>query len=229
MRKIGVLALALLTTLVWTYGVPAASWDYVYEGDKLPDAEGWDVFKAEMINDVCELTPDGELHITDPDDKVCFFMWALDNPFQVTYEARLKVLSQSGAGYTVDFALEDGALMTSVYLYPDHIEAAGISHDVDMTEYRTLRLTRDGDNIAVYVDDEKVIEGAPGGDSADRTGVSFGAGSTGGAAEHYWDYVAITTAGAFSPAELPSPGTVAAVEKTPESLVATWAAIKRTP
>ncbi len=228
MRTIGTLSLALLMVLVSAFEVPAASWDHVYKGDVLPDDEEWSVYKTDGIatSDVCKVTPDGELHITDPDDKVCFFMWDIDEPFHVTYEARLKVLSQSGAGYTVDFSLEDGALMTTVNLYTDHIEFGGVSHNVDMTQYHVLRMTRDDTDIVIYVDDEMVIEGLEGGDSADRVDFTFGAGSTGGAAEHYWDYVAFTTEGAYAPEELPSFWELSQAVESKGKVATCWGTIK---
>lgn len=53
-------------------------------------------------------------------------------------------------------------------------------------------------------------------------GVVIGAGSTGGTSESYWDYVAFTTAGAFSPAELQVVTAVTRVGK----LATTWATVK---
>ncbi len=143
MRTIGTFSLALSIALVWAFAVSSASWDFVYEGDYLPDPDAaeWDVFKGEMIPDVCEITPDGELHMTDADNTVCFFMYAVDNAEAATVEARLKVLSQSGVGYSLFFGIEDGAVYTWVHLYPDRIELeGGDSFALDMTEYHTLRI-----------------------------------------------------------------------------------------
>lgn len=226
-RIVETLLLVLLMALIQAYEVPAASWEYIYDGTKIPDdpALGDGAWKVFGTSAICKITPDGELHIVDPADKVCFFMRDIDNPFHVTYEARLKVLSQSGPGYTVDFTLEDGVLMTSVYLYPDRIERPGASHKVDMTKYHILRMTRDDDDVTVYLDDEKVIEGRAGGDSGDRKAFTFGAGSTSGTAEHYWDYVAYTTAGAFSPEELPNyPSTLTVESKGKVAII--WGMLK---
>jgi len=75
MRKaINVFSLALLTILVWTCGIFALEWEYIYEGDILPDdpalgdkAAG--VYKTAGINtsDVCDITPAGELLSRDSD------------------------------------------------------------------------------------------------------------------------------------------------------------------
>jgi len=69
--------------------------------------------------------------------------------------------------------------------------------------------------------DEKAMEGLVGGDTSSRYAITFGAGSTPGTGEHYWDYVAYTTKGAFSPDELPSPTAPAGVERK-RSLPITW-------
>ena len=208
--------LALLVALVWSCGVSAQSWDYVYEGNDLPDDIGIGVFKTDGIatSEVCE--------ITDPDDKVCFFLLPVDNAEKATVEARVRVLSQSGSGFTILLGIEDGAIYTWLDLFPDHVELdGGETHDIDMTDYHILRIARDGDSVSIYVDNEEVITGAPGG-TGDRKNIIFGSGSTGGTGEHYWDYVAFTTQGAFAPLDLPA---VTAVTKAGKQATK-WAAIK---
>lgn len=59
----------------------------------------------------------------------------------------------------------------------------------------------------------------------DGKDIIFGAGSTGGSSESYWDYVVYTTARAFSPEELPNYTSKLAVED--EGKAATcWGMIK---
>ena len=72
--------MALLAILVWTYGASAASWDFIYEGDKIPDdpALGDNVWDFYGTTEICEITPDGELHITDPSDKTCHLLKSVD-------------------------------------------------------------------------------------------------------------------------------------------------------
>jgi hypothetical protein len=223
----------LLMALVLTYGAFAASWEYIYDGTKLPDDPAlgdkvWKVFitKGAKTSEVCEITPEGELHINDPSDRVCFFYREHKEFSHTTLEARVKVLSQKGAMYTVCLEIEDGADTTYLGLLPDHIElVGGPTYDVDLTKYRTIRMVRIDKDLIVYVDGKKVIEGKVGGDTSSRHAITFGAGSTGGTAEHYWDYLAYTTKGAFSPDELPSPTAPAGVER--KSLPITWGEIKR--
>ena len=226
--------LTFLVILLWTTGSFAAEWEYIYEGNKLPDDSAlggkvWKVFKTPGINssDVAKITPAGELHITDPNDKVCFFMRDHNKLTQTTLEARVKVLSQSGAMYTVTLEIEDGVDTTYLGLFPDHIElVGGTIHAVDMTQYRILRLVRRNNNVDIYMDGKKVIEGKVGGDTSDRHSITFGAGSTGGAAEHYWDYVAYTTAGAFTPGELPDYFSIAQAVEASGKLPVRWAELK---
>ena len=143
------LSLVLLMSLFWTNGVAAASWDFIYECDRLPDPGEWEIFKGEMVQDVCEITPDGELHMTDPADKVCFIMPPVDDVEESTIEVRVKVLSQAGASYTILFGIEDAAVDAWVVLFPDRIQLydGGPEHFLDMTEYHVLRIAKEGSDV----------------------------------------------------------------------------------
>ena len=199
--------LIFLAVLLWAAGSFAAEWEHVYECNNLPDAPalgdgGWNVFGTSAI---CKVTNAGELHITDPADKVGFFMRDI-NVDAATVEARVRVLSQSGVSYSLLLGIEDGTTDAWLDLFPDHIgiDNGGPLQNITMTEYHILRVTKDSkNNIIVYVDDKKVLEGTTGGNSG-RADIIFGAGSTGGTSESYWDYVAYTTASAFSPEKLPN-------------------------
>lgn len=186
----------LVMFLLGTLGSFAAEWEYIYEADKfLPDDpalgdEAWKVFnKGIKTSEVAEITSDGELHIVDPNNKVCFFFRDHNKLTKTTLEARMKALSQSGAMYTVCLEIEDGADTTYLGLFPDHIQLVG-------------------------------------GDTSSRHAITFGAGSTGGAAEHYWDYVAYTTAGAFTPDELPDYFSTAMAVEASGKLTVRWAELK---
>jgi hypothetical protein len=232
MKGITALSSVLLVSLLQLCSAWGASWEYIYDGTKLPDDPAlgdkvWRVFNRGIkTSEVCEITPEGELHINDPPGKVCFFYREQKDLSHTTLEARVKVLSQSGPPYTVCLEIEDGADTTYLCLFPDHITlVGGPTHMVDMTEYHILRMVRDGKSMIVYVDDEKVIEGLVGGDSSSRRAITFGAGSTPGEGEHYWDYVVYTTKGAFSPEELPNYQSSLPVES--EGKLATcWGRIK---
>jgi hypothetical protein len=144
-----------------------------------------------------------------------------------TVEARVRVLSQAGVGYSLLVGIEDGATDAWLDLFPDRvaIDNGGASHNVDMKGYHILRVTEDAKkNIIIYVDDEKVLEGKAGGNSG-RHDIIFGAGSTAGTSESYWDYVVYTTAGAFSPKELPNYMSTLAVDVAGK-LPLKWAELK---
>jgi len=219
--------LALLVILVCACGTLAVSWDLIYEGDKVPDDPvlGDDVWDFYGTTDICKITPGDELHITDPSDKTCHLLKPVENGEKGTVEARVKILSQAGDSYTILMGIEDGVIYTWINLYPDYIQLdGGESHDVDMSEYHILRLTRDGADVTVYVDDEEVIVGQPS-RAGTRKDIIFGSGSTAGTGEHYWDYVVFTMEGAFSPEELPNYPSTLAVES--KGKVATyWGMLK---
>ncbi|MDQ1317129.1 MAG: hypothetical protein QG588_780 [Candidatus Poribacteria bacterium] len=196
----------LFILLLATKGI-AVEWEHVYECNNLPDDKAlgdgvWEVFGTSGIG---EITKNGEFHITDPADKVGFFMRAIDTKV-ATVEARVRVLSQAGVSYSLFLGIEGPADDAWVDLFPDRIaiDNGGPTHVLDMTKYHILRVTKDAKSkIVVYVDDEKVLDGITGGNSG-RFDIAFGAGSTGGSSESYWDYVVYTTAGVLPPNELPN-------------------------
>ena len=215
MRIVKTASLTLLIVLILGHGVSAQTWDFIYDGDKIPDDKEWEVFMTGgmAVSDVCEIAPDGSLHITDPDDKVCFFLPEVSGVETGTIEARVKVLSQTGANFTILFGIEDVAVDAWIDLFPDHVEVDGGGiHDVDMTDYHTLRLAKDDTEFIFYVDDEEVLDGTLPSTTGRQGTIIFGSGSTGGTGEHYWDYVVYTAQGAFSPEDLPNYPTTQPVE-----------------
>ena len=217
----------LFILLLATRGI-AVDWEHVYECNNIPDDKAlgngvWEVFGTSEIG---KITKDGELHITDTADKVGFFMRAIDTK-AATVEARVRVLSQAGASYSLLMGIEGPAGDAWMDLFPDHIaiDNGGPTHVLDMTKYHILRVTKDAKNkIVVYVDDKQVLEGTTGGNSG-RFDIIFGAGSTGGSSESYWDYVVYTTAGAFPPNELSNHVLKSAVDVYGK-LPVTWGELK---
>ena len=209
-----IVSLALLVALIWIHEVPAQSWDFIYEGDEIPDDPvlGDDAWNVKGTSEICKITDKDELHIVDPDDKTCHLLRDAEQASKGTVEARVKVLSQAGVDYTILMGIEDAVGYAWLDLFPDRVQLhEGDSHSVDMTEYHILRITRDEDEVIAYVDDEEVLKGGLT-TASDRQGIIFGSGSTGGTGEHYWDYVVYTLAGAFSPEELPNYPSTLAVE-----------------
>jgi len=190
-------------------------WEYVYDGDTLPDdtSLGADAWQLMGDNSLAEVTDQRELHIDDVGTNHCFFLYNIADSAlmqQATIEARVKVLSQSGVSFEVLFGMQDGSNSKWLDLFPDHImlNGAGTTYDVDMTEYHILRMVRDAGDIRIYVDDLEVISEPYVGAGESWIGFIFGAGCTSCTSEQYWDYVAFTTQGSFSPEELPSYATL---------------------
>ena len=207
-------SLILLALFFWTSPLFAAApvWEYIYEGDILPDdpSLGDNAWQLMGDNQFAEITDRGELHINDIGQNHCFFLYNIsdtDLMQQATIEARVKVLSQSGsANFEVLVGMQDGSNSKWLDLFPDHIllNNTQSTHDVDMTEYHILRMVRDGEDIRIYVDDEEVINEPHVGAGESWIGFIFGAGCTLCKSEQYWDYLVFTTEGGFSPEELPS-------------------------
>ncbi|MEA3227257.1 MAG: hypothetical protein U9Q07_15010, partial [Planctomycetota bacterium] len=188
------------------------TWEYIYEGDILPDdtSLGGNAWQLMGDNRFADITDQGELHIDDVGADHCFFLYDVadvDLMQQATIEVRVKVLSQSGsADFEVLVGMQDGSNSKWLDLFPDHIllNNTTSTYDVDMTEYHILRMVRDTDDIRIYVDDEEVISEPHVGAGESWIGFIFGAGCTACTSEQYWDYLVFTTEGAFSPEELPS-------------------------
>jgi len=210
---IGITSL-ILALFFWIPTLLAAdpTWEYIYEGDILPDdtSLGDNAWQLMGDNKFAEITDQGELHIDDVGENHCFFLYNVADAAlmqQATIEVRVKVLSQSGsANFEVLVGIQDGSNSKWLDLFPDHIllNATSSTYDVDMTEYHILRMVRDTEDIHIYVDDVEVISEPHVGAGESWIGFIFGAGCTACTSEQYWDYLVFTTEGAFSPEELPS-------------------------
>jgi len=209
---IGITSL-ILAVFFWIPTLLAAdpTWEYIYEGDILPDdaSLGDNAWQLMGDNKFAEITDQGELHIDDVGINHCFFLYNIADPAlmqQATIAARVKELSQSGANFEVLVGMQDGSNSKWLDLFPEHIllNNANSTYDVDMTEYHILRMVRDTEDIHIYVDDEEVISEPHMGAGETWIGFIFGAGATVSKSEQYWDYLVFTTEGGFSPEELPS-------------------------
>jgi len=209
---IGITSL-ILAVFFWIPTLLAAdpTWEYIYEGDILPDdtSLGDNAWQLMEDNKFAEITDQGELHIDDVGVNHCFFLYNIADAAlmqQATIEARVKVLSQSGTNFEVLVGMQDGSNSKWLDLFPDHIllNNTNSTYDVDMTEYHILRMVRDTEDIHIYVDDEEVISEPHVGAGETWIGFIFGAGATISTSEQYWDYLVFTTEGGFSPEELPS-------------------------
>ena len=212
--RIGIAALMLLAVFFWTSTLTAQDliWEYVYEGDTLPDdaSLGDDAWELVGDNQFAEVTDEGELRINDIGQNHCFFLYNVEDAAvmeEATIEARVKVLSKSGsANFEVLVGMQDGSNSKWLDLFPDRVLLNNTTseHSVDMTEYHVLRMVRNGELIRIYVDDVEVINESHTGAGESWIGFIFGAGCTSCRSEQFWDYLVFTMEGGFSPEELPS-------------------------
>jgi len=93
----------ILAVLLWIPTLRAAdpAWEYVYEGDTLPDDTSLGADAWQLVGDnFAKVTDQSELHIDDIGQNHCFFLYNVADSAlmqQATIEARVKVLSQSGS------------------------------------------------------------------------------------------------------------------------------------
>jgi len=237
-RKLGITigTAAMIAFCMYASTTMAVKW-IVYEADVLPNAPKlgdnvWEVMEGSEENMKIE---DGVLHTnTTKDNDAPFRMTQYPaNLSKATIEARLKVVQVVGeTGWAAYFGFH--APKTVAYVLCEDIqlqvyaaECGGwrpCPQDVDMTEYHVVRLTKDGEDFKVYLDNEKepLWEGKGEAGEVEKPTISLGDGTGTAGADSYWDYVAYTTDEAFPP-DVP---VVFAVE--PEGkLTTTWAAIKR--
>jgi hypothetical protein len=216
----------------------AANWDIVYDGSILPydKSLGKDVFLfgdanvEKNLKDFVSVVKDDDavngtaLHIKDTKaegGRLAFFKHEV-NFDTGTAEVRVKSLENTD-GWAVGFGMGDGSLEIDVHMYPDRVEIyQGSKYDVDMKTYRVVRAVKEGKNATIYVDGKQVLKGVV---FASTNLFWWGAGSSNGIGDGYWDYLAYTLSGAFSPDKLPSP-LVAPVESRGK-LTTTWASIKK--
>ena len=208
-----ILFVSIIVVMVLTIEAGAAdlTWEYIYEGDILPDDPllGDKVWQLMGDNKFAEITDQGELHINDIGENHCFFLYNIaeaDLMQEATIEARVKVLSQTGTNFEVLVGMQDGSNSKWLDLFPDHIllDSSNSTYDVDMTEYHILRMVRNIENIRIYVDEDEVISISHVGAGESWIGFIFGAGATLSKSEQFWDYIVFTTEGGFSPEELPT-------------------------
>jgi len=227
---------ALIAFFVCSSTTIAMKW-VVYEADVLPNDSKlgdnvWEVAEDSEENMKIE---DGVLHANTTKDNGAPFRMARypANLSKATIEVKLKVVQVVGeTGWAAYFGLHDPKSVAYVLCEDKQLQvyAAGCGgwrpcpQDIDMTEYHIVRLTKDGEDFKVYLDDEKkpLWEGKGEAGEVEEPTVTLGDGTGTAGAESYWDYVAYTTDGAFPP-DVPVVFAVASGGK----LTTTWAAIKR--
>ena len=208
----------------------AASWELVYTADVVPHDESlkdekwnpWDPTGPQGEKEFAKIEPKGELHINDNVvGKLLWYHRVIKDGTCVTMEARVKALKNTST-WNVFMGIESKADAIWVLMFPDQIKVGDQSHKVDMTKYHIVRLVKDDKKATMYLDGQEVMKGNTEAKKK-RSIIAFGSGTGGGEGESYWDYIAYTTSGAFSPQELSGP--FAAV-RSEGKLATSWAAIK---
>ncbi len=208
----------------------AFTWEVKYEADKLPTKSTPPWGGNEKF---AEIKPKGVLHINDT-SSAGGDLALITRPHDpkdmevATIEIRVKSLSNSD-GWAVHVGIEDTVWSAVLFIFPDHIELWNVQNSVvkvDMTDFHVLRVAKNEDEVLVFIDNFGKGQEALKTKAASRAcpeckRVLFGAGSSAGQGESFWDYVRYTTEGAFSEFEESD----AAVNLNGK-LTTTWASIK---
>ena len=200
----------ILLVMIFSLSVPAESdWDVSYEGDVLPDKDGWGFWKDRA--DAQYKTEDGALYLdTLPDKNVDFYReWNMTSEEGVVVAVRLKVVENTGErrnGLSVGLLFPDGNSQYICFL-PDKVGFANLdSYDyimdadvppfeMDTTDdFHTYVIVVKGEDLKVYLADrgKQLILDATGKNANGyntNNAIRFGdtTGSASGAA--YWDFV----------------------------------------
>ncbi len=231
---------ALIAFFTLTGTSLSARWEVFYEANVPPD----DVSLGENVwttisHQFYEIDPPGILHIkTEEIPKGCAFSRDLVGLSKVTIEARIKVVT-SPKGDTATMGISG---IASVLFFDDKIQLCSLvkqepTYDVDMTNgYHIVRLVidvvKDDIDAKIYLDNKAkpILEhqsvkpefGKPLGEV--RLHLSFGCRTGMELSESYWDYIAYTTEGTFSPSELHSPRREPVEPQG--NLITTWGVIR---
>ena len=184
--------------------VPATvlGWDVWYTGDVTPTDPslgdyGW---TAWTMDHSLYTAQGGILSIVDDSTTAHVLFgretWDIPPAVPLTVEARVSVASAT-AKNAVRLAATTMGFSTFVSLYPDRLVASFSSradaHEAvylaDLAAFRTVRIATDSSgHSCVWVDGVLAAEGWT--SEGYQGGIMFGAGSTTGTSESYWDYVA---------------------------------------
>ena len=178
----------------------AETWGFRYDGGSIPAAP-W-ACDSRSPRTVAEVQ-DGALLIADRGTESGDFRyyranWCMGVGAGAVIEARLKVVS--GVSSVI---FGNGETGQRLRFYPDRIELYhDLTHRVDMdttSAFHTYRIEIDGDDLTVFVDGERRIEGT----GCFRQGrtrypnqVAFGAANSPELGEALWEYVRASTASA---------------------------------
>lgn len=203
-RSILVVALAA-STLIFNHS-SAVEWEVKYDGDVSPDKAPLPWTRAVFGGNKVNVTSKRELHIVDDSKSgYAYFYRPAKSLKTLTLETRVKTESNSD-GLAVSLRVSDTSNVAHIFFQQKKIELrSGFAafpesqFDIDMRDYHVVRVLKEGENIAIYIDGQIRLEGKLGTTSSSAARISFGSYSWSGEGESFWDYVRYTTKGSFSP------------------------------
>ena len=192
-----------------------ASWDTQYEGDELPSAAdpAWQVYEG---SEVWASVEDGILQISDSGsasgEKIKWARnWEATNSGGTTVAFRARCtsydLNGEAPGNLANLYIEDGKFREDFAILADRVRAnqASIEYALDGTQWHTYRVTTQGYQFRVYVDEDMdpVLIGALSA-TTNRARIRFGSGSSAAVQDIDFDYLHACSNGVFPPYEAPT-------------------------
>ncbi|UCD28003.1 MAG: hypothetical protein JSV03_13020 [Planctomycetota bacterium] len=192
-----------------------ASWDTQYEGNALPTAADlpWQVFEGSQT---WAGTLGGVLRVNDTGtasgDKIKWWRnWEATNTHGTTVTVRARCASYVPDGlsdYPYNIYLEDGRRKEEFAILSDKIRTnySGLEYALDGTEWHTYRITTQGSQFNVYIDEFNfaVLTGSMTA-ATNRARVMFGSGSSAAMQDIYFDYLHCCSNGVYVPSGINYP------------------------
>ena len=211
------------------------SWQVIYTADDLPENSGFPFFTPVAFwSGGCthrDIHSGGVYHYDSTVSGGCLqsASWGANAAVGFTAEARIQLISNTNPSSPtvsgVGIWAEDGTQEALLLVLPDRIRDyfSGAEFLMDtVSTFHNYRITVVGNTYKFYVDG---VERLTGNTVAAQDGnvLLFGDGTSGAGSDVLWDCVSYTTAGAFSPSELPSPScTTPSCTSPPSGMVSWW-------
>lgn len=183
---------------------------FTYTGNGLPTENVWYLVSSYYeYESLGASTENGILHIEDQNTYHGSIIqytreWQVDSNYINIAEFKIRVVSCSGFG-GIYFGTSDGNYNMRYTLYPDRIESAyndqtGETYYFDTAgQFNTYRLVLDSGIAKLYINETLALQQLAGEGVVNVNGIEFGAGSSSGTGEAYFDYVT-----AYSQSEIES-------------------------
>lgn len=193
-----------------SFSLGEASWDTQYEGDVLPTAASpsWQVLEG---TETWASVSEGVLWVNDTGaesgDKIKWWRnWDATSSRGATVLVRARCDScdhgEDPSACPGNVVIEDGRSTEEFSILPDRIRAnhAGIEYPIDGTQWHVYRITTQGSQFRVYVDEcaQPALTGLLTA-STRRARIIFGSGSSSAMQSIYFDYVHCFSNGACNP------------------------------